>query len=736
MYNKRLIAAAVSVFTLGVLFGIIMREHDTFYFRALFAVLSVLSLVFIGVSMRKREKDIKRIYAAALAVAAFSFGVLRISLYNSSEEKFLLVSGKDDKVILEVNELDGKYIDARILESEAGVSNRTMIRFYPEEQPDDLISGDIINAEITYKVANTETLYANGISLISYGKIDSVSSGSGIIYSIRKSVSENSTVLYDGYEYAPGISKAVTVGDRSGIDSYIYSLYKTGGVSHVLAISGLHLSLITMQLYNFLVLLSVNRKASAIISALVAVFYASLVGFTAGAVRAAVMMLFMLISRVFLKRADSITSLFIALGILLIVNPYSLYSLSLQLSFLCSLGIILSEPMIKKINNYFLYKYRYLNGIKRRLYKLIPAAITSFVISFVSSVFSFPILCTSFDTVSYVSPLVNIIAVPLFSWAVAISLIAYIIAPISVSFASVIAYPAGLIYDLITDLIRLIYEADFGIFSSHGHWMIIPFSISVLIILSKVFLSTRKNNKVFLVCTVLFCISLVFCCFISKTAMNDRILIDCNNSGIEYIYAASEEKNVYIDIGGYSSYPKAVYETGKTALDDYLMLELDSYSLNRFDYFSGSMKIHRLYVVEPQNNYERNVYLQIKELANQRNCDIITIDDMYCADLYDNTRLQVFGFDMINSETLYCLDHNGTKLRILGDGYSNRAVCDTVILLDGFNGDMYELEYDYGYASVTYIGNNENAEKLFTPFEDRIIIESMREESDLSVYEP
>jgi len=735
VYNKRLIATIVSVFTLGVLFGIITREYDTFYFRALFVVLSVLSLVFIGVSVRKREKDIKCIYAVALAVAAFSFGVLRISLYNASEDKYSLINGETDKVLLEVKELDDKFIDVRVLESEIGVTKQTMIRFYPEELPNGLISGDVITADITYSFTKNETLYAKGISLISYGKIDSVNNGSGIIYSIRKSVSENSTVLYDEFEYAPAISKAVTVGDKSGLDSYIYSIYKTGGVSHVLAISGLHLSLITMQLYNFLVLLSVNRKASAIISAFVAVLYASLVGFTAGAIRAAVMMLFMLISRVFFKRADSITSLFVSLGILLIVNPYSLYSLSLQLSFLCSFGIILSEPMIKKINNYYLYKYRHLGGIRRRLYKLIPAVMTSFLISFVSSVFSFPVLCTSFDTISYISPLVNIIAVPLFSLAVGISLISFIFAPISLSFASVIAYPAGLIYDLMTDFIGMIYEADIGVFSSHSYWMIIPFSISVIMILSKIFLSPEKI-KAFLCCALSFCISLFFCCFITKTSMNDRLIIEYNDSGVEYIYATSEEKNVYIDIGGYTSAPKTVFELGSTALDDYLMLRIDSYSFNRFDYFSGSMKINRLCMPNPKNNYERNVYLQIKELANQRNCDIITVDEVYSLNLYDNTQLQVLGYDSISNETLYCIDHNGTKLRILGNEYSNRIKCDTVIVLDGFSGDMYELEYNCGYASEDYMENNEYSEKLFAPFNEGIIIESEREESDFNVYEP
>ena len=89
--------------------------------------------------------------------------------------------------------------------------------------------------------------------------------GSGFFYNIRKSVFENSDGLYGKFEDASSIAKAVTIGDRTELDSYTYSIYKTAGLSHVLAISGLHISLISMSLFALLNALSLGRKTSGIV---------------------------------------------------------------------------------------------------------------------------------------------------------------------------------------------------------------------------------------------------------------------------------------------------------------------------------------------------------------------------------------------------------------------------------------------------------------------------------------
>ena len=111
MYRKRLIATAVSIFTLGVVFGIFVVEYDTFSLRAVFVSCAMLSVLYIIVS--KRFNDIARsksMMAVALAVAAFSFGVLRVSAYNLFGSQTTQFDKKNDDAKFEVSEVNENYI--------------------------------------------------------------------------------------------------------------------------------------------------------------------------------------------------------------------------------------------------------------------------------------------------------------------------------------------------------------------------------------------------------------------------------------------------------------------------------------------------------------------------------------------------------------------------------------------------------------------------------------------------
>ncbi len=688
MYKKRLIATIVSIFAIGVVFGVAVGRNDAFSFHALFGVLSLVSLVVFALSFTNKSIFAsKRVKAVALAVAAFSFGVFRIGLQNEYNNNFERFAFKEDNVLLQITEINTSYIDTRVITSDIGLPKGTNIRLYNNEISEDSIVGDLISADVEYKSVYKNSLLSNGIVLTASGDIKEQKQGSGLFYTLRKSVSENSKILFSDFEEAQSIAKGVTVGDRSDIDSGIFSVYKSAGMSHILAISGLHITLISMGIFELLKSFTLSRKLSGFIASLVAIGYTALVGFTPGAVRSAVMLVVIMVSRMFLRRADSITYLFISLFLLLFVNPFAICSLGLQLSFLSTLGIILFEPLLNDFQSYCaINKYDVSFGI-RILMTVLPKILVPISVSFVASIFSFPVLCVGFDTVSYISPVVNLLCVPLFSLGVKLTFLSFLIAPISSVVAKVVAYPAGFIFKIVTDFAQFLYDKDFGVVSVHNPLMILPFVVSVLMICVLVFL-TRNKYKIFTGFSVVFCILLLFCGIYNEMFVVNHSVAEYGNKNSEYFYYQTDKYNVYVDLGGYISATDCVYENGRTSVDKYLLTCLDRDSLKRLDYISGNMRIKDICVKKPSNSYEIALFSEIKSLANKRKCDIITFEEYFELEFDDDKNILVFGNgDGFADETLICVDHNGTKIRYLANGFDNAVDCDVAVLASDY---MYD----------------------------------------------
>ncbi len=733
MYKKRLIATTVSIFALGVVFGIFSVEYDTFSFRALFGALAVFSTVFTVASCYFKDNiNIKRVSAVALAVAAFSFGVLRVTVYNSFEINTSQFDGENDIAEFKVSEVNTYYADAYVITSDIGVPKGELVRVYADEFSDTLISGDRFYADVKYNFSDSRSTYAEGISLTASATIKSYETGNGLFYRLRQSVSQNSVKLYEGFTYAPAISKAAVVGDRSSLDSYIYSLYNSSGLSHVLAISGLHVSLFSLNLYTFLMILAFRQKFVCVFCSLTAIGYASLVGFTAGAVRACFVFIFLMLFRLFKRRSDEITALFISLALLVLINPYSLWSVSLQLSYLCSLGIILAHPILAKIQMFFNIRFNRSEGIIAIIYRLLSALVTPIFITFAATIFSFPIICTKFDTISYISPLINVFAVSLFSYAIGFAIVAFLVAPICLPLAKIISYPAGMVFDLITNLARKIHEAEIGTMSVHVPYMFVPVILSVIMIAVLVFLS-RRRVQAFACVAVLFCLSLYGCWVLNDTYIAKKSIIEYGNGSGEYVYFQTPDSNVYVDIGGYSSVTDAVYKNGCVALDKYILVDYSQYSLKRFDRLSGSMKVQSLYVPDPITSYEMDIYLQIKELANSRNCDIIHYDSVCVEEFTNESYVEVYN-DM--GQTVIRAGIMGKSVVFVGGDFGEWIDCDVAVALNDYKSDGTHINaYDI-YASDDYLKSGYNTEHYFSRFKDTLRIEMYNQEGQIKIYEP
>ncbi len=721
MYKKRLIAIIVSIFALGVIFGIFTEEYGTFSLRAVFLAAFAFSALYVLFNKRFSENiSNKKILAVAVAVAAFSFGALRVSLSANSGVQMAQFDRVYDTAEFEIYEVSSDYVNAYVVSSEKGVPDGERVRLYLDST-EGMLKGDRFVSNVRYSYKSSLSYKASRIYLTASADIDSFQNGKGVFYQIRKSVHDTSEDLYSDFEFAPKIAKAIIVGDRSSLDTYDYSLFKASGLSHLLAISGLHISLIAFGVHSLLSLFISNRKIKSMVSVVVAVAYGALVGFTPSVLRAVVMFSVVMLLEMLLRRADSITSLFLSLMLLLIINPYSICSVGMQLSYLCSLGILLIQPILVELKMYCSFAAEESENIVRRLFKIIPVMVTPLLIAFASSVFSFPVLCMSFDTVTYIAPLTNILLVPLFSYATVFSVVGYFIAPVYMPLAKIIAYPAGLIFDVTAKISRFIYDAELGNTSTHTVIIVIPLVLSIVMILALACFD-RYKVSVFVTSAILFIVSLYACPILNHLLIDKSTVIEYNDSNaFEYIYYQSASANVYVDSGGYYAVNDPIYDNGCTSLDAYFVFDYDNYSLKRFENVSGGVKVRTVYLFQPKNNSENDVYLQIKELAKRRNCDIIDCDYSNSINLDKDFTLSVYRDSYDYSAVLICLTYGEKTYKFVKGNYSYPVYADTVVFMDGFSGEVIDIYADEIFASDMYLQNNKTG-YFIKSFDEKLII--------------
>ena len=120
------------------------------------------------------------------------------------------------------------------------------------------------------------------------------------------------------------------------------------GLAHILAVSGLHIGIISAFIYFFLSNLGIRRKLNTVITLATIWFYAFLIGFPPSILRANIMFTILYYSQLIHEPYDSINSISFAIFILLLINPYYLFNIGFQLSFMATLSILLFGPRIRE----------------------------------------------------------------------------------------------------------------------------------------------------------------------------------------------------------------------------------------------------------------------------------------------------------------------------------------------------------------------------------------------------
>ncbi len=162
---------------------------------------------------------------------------------------------------------------------------------------------------------------------------------------INLKIKENAKSIKD--EKIRSVYLGIVLGDTSTMDDETQMNFREAGMSHILAVSGMHISyLIICSVVIFKSIF--NKRIANIITSLIIIVYILITGFSSSIARAGIMGIILLFSNVFYRKNDMATSISLSLLILIIVNPYLITDVGLQLSYSGTIGIILfRKPILK-----------------------------------------------------------------------------------------------------------------------------------------------------------------------------------------------------------------------------------------------------------------------------------------------------------------------------------------------------------------------------------------------------
>ena len=206
-----------------------------------------------------------------------------------------------------------------------------------------------------------------------------------------------------------GFLTAELTGDKSLLPESDYVAMQETGLAHIFAVSGLHCAFLVTLLS--LLIPPTHRRTLCAVASAVLVFYMLLTGLSPSVARACVMQLFLLSAPLFRRGSDPLTSLAAALTVILLVNPYAVGSVSLQLSFAATLGMVLLSGRLYKS---FTGWYRGRNRAVRAALSF-PAANLAATLG--ALVFTAPLTAYYFNILSLVAPLAGLLAVPAAGYA-------------------------------------------------------------------------------------------------------------------------------------------------------------------------------------------------------------------------------------------------------------------------------------------------------------------------------
>lgn len=426
------------------------------------------------------------------------------------------------------------------------------------------------------------------------------SSNGSFIHNIQKYIKDTRNGTLTDEE--GNLLLAILLGDKDKLSEDIQESFKTSNLSHMLAVSGAHVSYIILGLTYVLQNSIIGKKNGKIVCIFFLLVFMAITNFTPSVTRACIMAVLTLFSGIIYRKSDVYTNISVAALITLIFNPYSLLDLGFQLSYGGTIGIIIFIKRIqeKKSNS------KVINYIKQMA-----------LVSIYANIIIIPIMMYHFNTVSFTFIISNIMASPILG-IIVITGFLFIIASITVKpLTRLIAIFIKPILSILIKISQICSKLPFS-----NILVVTPYMFNVISYYAIILycIKSKKNNKCkIIICLLIVLILINFIIYIFPQKL--RIFFIDVGQGDSTLIITPDKKTVLIDGGGSDS-----FDVGEKVLLPYLLdrriLKIDYVLISHFDtdHCGGiltimeKVKVKNIIIseqAEHSENYERSKKLMI-----------------------------------------------------------------------------------------------------------------------------
>ncbi|MFC1600352.1 ComEC/Rec2 family competence protein [Patescibacteria group bacterium] len=290
-------------------------------------------------------------------------------------------------------------------------------------------------------------------SVMYFPRITKLDSGKGsmffsFLFDLKKGFEEQLNKLVP--EPMASFEAGLLTGSRKGIPDELMQNFNLTGLTHIIAISGYNISLIIVLISGLFKNVARNVKIPIIICFIVV--FTLFVGASAAVVRASIMGVIAVIALWTGRQSQILNALLMSAFVMTFMNPFTLlYDVGFQLSFLATMGLILTGNHLEK------------------LFKFLPGSFglrEAFAMTFSAQIFALPVILYNFKRLSIISPVANVLVVPFIPFAMLFGFFGVVVSYFWFDLGFILIFPAWLCLKYIVFITELLANLPFASFET------------------------------------------------------------------------------------------------------------------------------------------------------------------------------------------------------------------------------------------------------------------------------
>lgn len=436
----------------------------------------------------------------------------------------------------------------------------------------------------------------------------------------------------------------ILIGNKENLEEEVQKAFQKSNLSHMLAVSGAHVSYIMLGITYFMAISKIGKKKSKIVTIFILLFFILITGQTSSVTRACFMVIYLIFASLLYKKVPTISSISISMLIIMALNPYSILDIGFQLSYGGTLGIVIFNKTLKqcfiKGKQEDIKKHKLIRKIKQNVKEILLTTISANLILI-------PIMLYHYNTLSLVFIISNLLASPIMGILVVLGFLTILISFFLPFIAKFLAIPLKLLLKIFLQIAVFTSKLPFcqiKVITPKISWIILYYCILGIFIVCQNRKNKRKRKfekklleefkkitrKKKIVIFIIFVLFIFICKQIPKPLKIHFIDV---GQGDSMLIVTPHGKTILIDGGG--SKDNENFDVGENTLIPYLLdkgiAKLDYVLISHFDadHVGGiltllnELKVEKV-IISMQGENSQN-YESFKKIVKKKKIKVIIV---------------------------------------------------------------------------------------------------------------